>query len=936
MPDLISSIKVLVQSQAQAVFKADGAAAREAAAQIKAAAASSSSAIDTITGSANKSKAALSSMTAGGGADASLGGYFKQASADAEDLASNIAIATGASQNLLGPLAEIPAPIESAAVSTRGLGIALIGASAGAFALYEAAKKSFDVFHAMTGEFAEIGRASQSIGIANKDLQGLVYAGSLVDTSLAEISVGMRKFSQDITNAHNNPGGAPAQMFRDMQVAVDDANGAMRPTIDILKSMADQFRAHADGATKSALAVQALGRSGLQLIPFLNQGGAAFDDLTKRAKAMGLIMSDDDVKAATEFEQSLVRLAQTVKGLRNEFLTPILKSFFPSVEDMKKQLADLQAMQANHQTDAGGAFLAGMGVRSDGLSFKIEALRAQIQQLTYDASKFGPTMDELESKVQGGLYSLYVNPANAPKQPFKMRTDEEKKALEEALSEMKDAEKKFNDQEADSVIAEGERKKQLIISQMENMTAAQKVEAQKDVQEIDAATNRQLLKLQENYGKESIAMQKALSGETFQGIQDEARRETALAIEQGQKAGATREEIDKKLELIDETAEKKRQTLRDKAAAAQTRELDAAKHFADQMAQIKLRAADAQADAGLKGQSQDLSGRLSMLEAVGTEQVIAGEKTKLQLFHEEQDLKLALIHIEEDQATLDIQRAQRDKAAAESQIALFTAQKENAELKQALAQTDSEYTTATEDARKAEQGLTENIQKSNDADTRLITSRNALTAATQKYSLSVSQANIEETKLNGSFGQGFMHGIGEAATGSSPFEQGAAAAKEAIDGVSSSLVALGQALMQGQGKDAFKAFALSIIQMSEKIVLQLLIQKAVMAAVGAIGGGGSGGGLLINDSITSTMNDRGFGTAAIHPPSRLNGASDSAFSGGTVVLQTINNHVNAVDENGVARFFSTPTAARMSKAHAAQYISSTAGQNLINGKLKRQ
>ncbi|MFJ4230115.1 hypothetical protein ACIPYV_21325, partial [Paenarthrobacter nicotinovorans] len=86
----------------------------------------------------------------------------------------------------------------------------------------------------------------------------------------------------------------------------------VKPMAEILPGLADKFKSMPDGAEKTALATQLFGRSGAQMLPFLNKGSEGIGQLTDKAKQMGLVIDDVSAKSfgaakvsAREYSMSL-------------------------------------------------------------------------------------------------------------------------------------------------------------------------------------------------------------------------------------------------------------------------------------------------------------------------------------------------------------------------------------------------------------------------------------------------------------------------------------------------------------------------------------------------------------------------------------------------------------------------------------------------------
>lgn len=95
--------------------------------------------------------------------------------------------------------------------------------------------------------------------------------------------------------------------FQILGVLFQDVNGALRPSGEVLKDIADRFSTLPDGAEKAALAVKLFGKSGTELIPVLNQGA---DSLER----FGLNISDDFAARAGQFNDSITQLGNSFKS----------------------------------------------------------------------------------------------------------------------------------------------------------------------------------------------------------------------------------------------------------------------------------------------------------------------------------------------------------------------------------------------------------------------------------------------------------------------------------------------------------------------------------------------------------------------------------------------------------------------------------------------
>ena len=113
----------------------------------------------------------------------------------------------------------------------------------------------------------------------------------------------------------------------------------MRPTEAVLLDLADAFAAMPDGAEKSALAVKLFGKSGVELIPFLNQGRAGIEELKQKFKELGLEIRGDTARAAEKFNDTLDTVKQALQGIAMR----IAEGALPAMQRLADALVALAA-----------------------------------------------------------------------------------------------------------------------------------------------------------------------------------------------------------------------------------------------------------------------------------------------------------------------------------------------------------------------------------------------------------------------------------------------------------------------------------------------------------------------------------------------------------------------------------------------------------------
>jgi hypothetical protein len=167
----------------------------------------------------------------------------------------------------------------------------------------------------------EINKLSQKIGVSVEDLSTLQHALKLSDVPVETFTTGIGLLSKALAgmaDEQENKGAALA--LQALGIKARDASGNLRPVVDVLLDISSKFQSFEDGVGKTNIALQLFGRSGKELIPFLNQGAAGIKKMQEEARAMGLEISGDTAQSAENFNDSLTRIEDRAVGLSREFL----------------------------------------------------------------------------------------------------------------------------------------------------------------------------------------------------------------------------------------------------------------------------------------------------------------------------------------------------------------------------------------------------------------------------------------------------------------------------------------------------------------------------------------------------------------------------------------------------------------------------------------
>ncbi len=183
------------------------------------------------------------------------------------------------------------------------------------------------------GSFAKM---IQTTGVSVESLSLLKPVVEQSGSTLAGLETGLKKLATAMVDAASGSK-SQAQAFGNLGIAVRDTAGQLRPTEEVLLDLAEVFQNMPDGAEKSALAVKLLGKNGLELIPFLNQGRDGVTRLKDEFRGLGLEVSGSTSQAAEKFNDTLDTVKQALGGIAMK----IVASALPALQNLADALVSV-------------------------------------------------------------------------------------------------------------------------------------------------------------------------------------------------------------------------------------------------------------------------------------------------------------------------------------------------------------------------------------------------------------------------------------------------------------------------------------------------------------------------------------------------------------------------------------------------------------------
>lgn len=217
-------------------------------------------------------------------------------------------------------IAQARAGFEGLKASATGLQSVLVGATAALAGLAVVLQ-----FQKFVESAAALDDLAEKTGASVEKLSALAQVARISGTSIDVVESALTRLAKGLAGADEESKGAGNALAALGLKAKDLKN---LDTADSLKIVADRLNQYKDGAGKTALAIDLLGKSGAQALPYLK-------DLAETQELVGRVTAEQAAQAEN-LQKNLVRLSVSTSEAWREFSAAVLPTVDAFVESLLK------------------------------------------------------------------------------------------------------------------------------------------------------------------------------------------------------------------------------------------------------------------------------------------------------------------------------------------------------------------------------------------------------------------------------------------------------------------------------------------------------------------------------------------------------------------------------------------------------------------------
>jgi len=211
--------------------------------------------------------------------------------------------------------------------TVKAVGAAATVAAAGMFGLARSTAKAGDW----------IAKTARGAGLTAEALQELMHAANIGGVSNDEFAKTVQKLSRTMKDARDGLT-SYQEAFDELGVSVVDSEGNLRATDAVLEDMAEAFQRMPDGPTKTALAMELLGRGGAKMIPFLNAGKKSMRALRVEAHELGGVLDKETLDSSEAWIDAMARMKMSLNGIKNIVAMALMPTIINFMDGFRMRL----------------------------------------------------------------------------------------------------------------------------------------------------------------------------------------------------------------------------------------------------------------------------------------------------------------------------------------------------------------------------------------------------------------------------------------------------------------------------------------------------------------------------------------------------------------------------------------------------------------------
>lgn len=177
-----------------------------------------------------------------------------------------------------------------------------------------AAQKLFDFVSGAAQKADDLNTLAKVTGLTTEEIQKLQYSSSFVDVEFDTLSSSLSHLTKCMSDAQRGTGEAKWALD-DLRISLIDNHGQMKSNTEVFYEIIDKLGKIENVTKRDSLAMAIFGESAQKLNPLIMAGSEQLRALGIEAENAGIIMSQETLDGANQFNDAMDRLKLTLAGV---------------------------------------------------------------------------------------------------------------------------------------------------------------------------------------------------------------------------------------------------------------------------------------------------------------------------------------------------------------------------------------------------------------------------------------------------------------------------------------------------------------------------------------------------------------------------------------------------------------------------------------------
>jgi len=190
-------------------------------------------------------------------------------------------------------------------------------------------------------------------GLSTESVQKFSAVSDVLNVDMSTISSTLTKLNTTMLNAKDGTSTA-AKAFSTLGVSVTDSNGSLLDNEAVFWSTIESLRNMSNETERDALAMQVLGKSALELQPFLALSNEELENITNTAYSMGAVLSEQTLNSLQGLDNQFAIFGSTMSATSNiigAIFAPAMTQIMTSANDVGGALNEVLMKILNGDDD---------------------------------------------------------------------------------------------------------------------------------------------------------------------------------------------------------------------------------------------------------------------------------------------------------------------------------------------------------------------------------------------------------------------------------------------------------------------------------------------------------------------------------------------------------------------------------------------------------